>query len=246
MPVEKVFTRSLRRSLSPKYVRRSPARSFHSGRLCSFAWSQRFSQAVKSSSRMTSDATQPIRCFTCIGSRRTSYPATHASPSVMSVKPVSSLIIVVLPAPCGPRSPKTVPSATFRLTWSTALSFPYTFVRFSVTMALAAMEHLPSLRKDPHRLFAHLDHDPTELVRLLRGDLVHVRAEELARRPELPEERGPLWPDRGLEGAETLLDLRSAAPQLRLHFAGDSVRLAPFLAAHGQVSFAEEGPPGGI
>src|SRR5437879_4827469 len=182
---------------------------------------------------MTSDATQPIRCFTCIGSRRTLNPATKASPSVMSVRPVSNLIIVVLPAPFGPRSPKTVPSATFRLTWSTALSFPYTFVRFSVTMALVAMEHLPSLRKDPHRLFAHLDHDPTELVRLLRGDLVHVRPAELARRPRLPEERGPLWPDRGLDGADTLLALRSAAPQIRIPFAGAAVRLAPLPAAHG-------------
>src|SRR5437667_9573414 len=77
MPVEKVFTRSLRRSLSPKYVRRSPARSFQSGRLCSFDCSQRFSQAEKSSSRMTSDATQPIRCFTCIGSQRTLNPRSE-------------------------------------------------------------------------------------------------------------------------------------------------------------------------
>src|SRR5205809_350451 len=88
---------------------RSAAQSFHSGRLCSFDWSQRFSHALKSSSRMTSDATQPIRCFTCIGSRRTLNPATVASPSVMSVRPVSNLIIVVLPAPFGPSRPKTVP-----------------------------------------------------------------------------------------------------------------------------------------
>src|SRR5438876_11838238 len=222
MPVEKVLTRTFRRSLRPKYSRRSPARSFQLGRLCSFDCSQRFSHAEKSSSRMTSDATPPIRCFTCIGSRRTLNPATVASPSVMSVRPVSNLIIVVLPAPFGPRRPKTVPEATFKLTWSTAVSFPYTFVRFSVTMALVAMEHLPSLRKDPQRLFPHLDHDPTQLVRLLRGDLVHVRPEEFARGPELPEQRGSLRSDRGLEGAEPFLDLLATAPQVRLAFAGDS------------------------
>src|SRR5947209_16135538 len=164
----------------------------------------------------------------------------------MSVRPVSSLIIVVLPAPFGPRSPKMVPSATFKLTWSTAVSFPYTFVRFSVTMALVAMEHLPSLRKDPQRLFPHLDHDPTELVRLLRGDLVHVRPEEFARRSELSEKGGSLRSDRGLERAEALLDLLATAPQVRPTLARDPVRLAPFLAAHGEVSFAEKGPQGGV
>src|SRR5256886_14294517 len=192
MPVEKVFTRSLRRSVIPKYVRRSAARSFPSGRLCSFAWSQRFSHAVKSPSRMTSEATQPIRCFTCIGSRRTSNPATHASLSVMSVKPVSNLIIVVFPAPFGPRSPKTVPEATFSVTWSTAVSFPYTFVRFSVTIALSVMVPPVSLRKNPQHFLSHLDHDPTEFVRLRRGHLAHVRAEELPGRPELSEQRGAL------------------------------------------------------
>src|SRR6266516_1398208 len=193
---------------------------------------------------LTSDATQPMRCLTCIGSRRTLNPPTEASPSVMSVRPVSSLIIVVLPAPFGPRSPKTVPSATFRLTWSTAVSFPYTFVRFSVTMASLAMVHLFSLRQNAQRFLAHLDHHSTERLRLLRGDLAHVRPEQLARRPKFAEERGPFGPDRGLEGAEALLDFLAAAPQIRLAFAGDAVRLAAFLAAHGEVSFAEEGPQG--
>src|SRR6266571_5465753 len=246
MPVENVFTRSFRRSRRPKYFSRFSARSFHSERLWSFAWSQRFSQAVKSSSRITSDATQPMRCFTCIGSRRTLNPATDASPSVMSVSPVSSLIIVVLPAPFGPRSPKTVPSATFRLTWSTAVSFPYTLVRFSVTIALLTMEHLPSLRENPQHFLSHVNHHTAEFVRLLRGHVAHVRPEELARRPELSEERGPLRPDRGLEGAKPGLDLLAAAPKVRLAFARDAVRLAPFLAAHGQVSLAHEGLQGRV
>src|SRR5256886_13869508 len=246
MPVEKVFTRSFRRSLRPKESSKSPARSFHSERLCSFACNQRFSHAVKSSSRMTSDATHPIRCLTCIGSRRTSNPATDASPSVMSVKPVSNLIIVVLPAPFGPSRPKTMPEATFRVTWSTAVSFPYTFVRFSVTIALSVMVHPVSLRKNPQHFLSHLDHDPTELVRLRRGHLAHVRAEEFPGRPELSEQRGALRPDRGLEGTEALLDLFATTPQICLALAGDPVSLAAFLAAPREVPPSHESPPGPI
>src|SRR5438445_13686603 len=143
---------------------------------------------------MSSDATQPIRCFTCIGSRRTLNPATVASPSVMSVRPVSNLIIVVLPAPFGPRRPKTVPDATFRVTWSTAVSFPYTFVRFSVTIAISVMVHPVSLRKNPQRFLSRLDHDPTEFVIACRGHLAHFRAEELPACPGLSEQRGALRP----------------------------------------------------
>src|SRR2546430_4146555 len=191
---------------------------------------------------MTSDASQPIRCFTCIGSRRALNPATYAAPSVMSVKPVSNLIIVVLPAPFGPRSPKTVPEATFRVTWSTAVSLPYTFVRFSVTIALSVMVLPVSLRKNPQHFLSHLDHDPTELVRLRRGHFAHVRAEELPGCPELSEQRGALRPDRGLEGTEALLDLFATTPQICLALAGDPVGLAAFLAAHGEISFSQESP----
>src|SRR3989442_5195658 len=164
----------------------------------------------------------------------------------MSVRPVSNLIIVVLPAPFGPRRPKTVPEATFRVTWSTAVSFPYTFVKFSVTIALSVMVHPVSLRKNPQHFLSHLDHDPTELVRLRRGYLAHVRPEELPGRPELSEERRPFRPDRGLEGTETLFDLFPTTPQVRLAFAGNPVGLAAFLAAHGEVSFSQERPQGRI
>src|SRR3989442_656526 len=99
-----------------------------------------------------------------------------------------------------------------------------------------------SLRKDPHRFLSHLDHNLAEFVRLLRGDLTHVRAKELARRPEFSEQRSSLGTDRGLEGAEALLNLLAAAPEVGLALTGDPVGLAAFLAAHGEVSFAQEGP----
>src|SRR5436309_12434730 len=101
------------------------------------------------------------------------------------------------------------------------------------------MQRLDSLRKDPHRFLSHLDHNLAEFVRLLRSDLAHVRAEELPRRPEFSEQRGPLRADRGFERAKALLDLLAAAPEVRLAFAGNPVRLAPFLAAHGEVRSEE-------
>src|SRR5256885_6234048 len=100
----------------------------------------------------------------------------------------------------------------------------------------------PSLRQNAQRLLSHLDHDPTELVRLLRGHLAHVRLQELPGRTELSEERGPFRTDRGLEGAEALLDLLAAAPQVRLAVAGDPICLAAFLAAHGEIPFPQESP----
>src|SRR2546430_4172841 len=108
--------------------------------------------------------------------------------------------------------------------------------------------HAPprSLRKDPHRFLSHLDHDLAEFVRLLRGDLAHVRPEELPRGPEFSEQRGSLRADRGFERAEALLDLFAAAPEVGLAFAGDPVRLAAFLAAHGKISLAQQGPQGRI
>src|SRR3989475_9664346 len=100
----------------------------------------------------------------------------------------------------------------------------------------------PLFRQNPQGLLSHLDHDPAELVRLLRGHLAHVRLQELPGRTELSEQGRPFRTDRGLEGAEALLDLLAAAPQVRLAVAGDPIRLAPVLAGHGEIPFPKEGP----
>src|SRR3989442_10143801 len=104
--------------------------------------------------------------------------------------------------------------------------------------------HAPpqSLRKDPHCFLSHLDHNLAEFVRLLRRHLAHVRAEELPRGPELSEQRGSLGTDRGLEGAEALLDLLAAAPEIRLALPGDPIRLETIPAYHREVYSAEDGP----
>ena len=45
-------------------------------------------------------------------------------PEVVGARPINILIVVVLPAPFGPRKPKKLPWATERLRPSTAALFP--------------------------------------------------------------------------------------------------------------------------
>src|SRR5262249_28946098 len=64
-------------------------------------------------------------------------PSTTASPEVGRRRPVSILIVVLLPAPFGPRKPKNRPRATRKERWSTAVVWRKTLVRPSTTMASA-------------------------------------------------------------------------------------------------------------
>ena len=52
---------------------------------------------------------------TASGSRATSYPATCARPEVGFSRPQSMRMVVDLPAPFGPRKPKTSPFADFEI-----------------------------------------------------------------------------------------------------------------------------------
>ena len=61
---------------------------------------------------------------TAAGCLLTSYPATDALPFVMDARVSSILIVVVLPAPFGPKKPKISPSSTSKEMSSTALTFP--------------------------------------------------------------------------------------------------------------------------
>src|SRR3954454_4596212 len=53
-----------------------------------------------------------------------SWPATYAAPEVGRASVQSMLMVVVLPAPLGPRKPKTSPAATSKLTPRTASRSP--------------------------------------------------------------------------------------------------------------------------
>src|SRR5438270_4979866 len=68
-------------------------------------------------------------------SRTTSWPATVAEPAVGLASVHSMLIVVVLPAPFGPRKPKTSPAATSKSTPFTASSSPNRFTRWLTWIA---------------------------------------------------------------------------------------------------------------
>src|SRR5262252_8050081 len=70
----------------------------------------------------------PIRFFTSIGCSRTSKPATVAVPEEGGRKQVSMRMVVVLPAPLGPRKPTIWPLATSNEIWSTAVVRAYLLV----------------------------------------------------------------------------------------------------------------------
>jgi hypothetical protein len=55
-------------------------------------------------------------------------PATVAVPPVAGIRPVIIRIVVVLPAPFGPRKPVTVPGSSSNDTWSTTVRSPYFLV----------------------------------------------------------------------------------------------------------------------
>ena len=66
-----------------------------------------------------------MRFLTSNGASRTSNPATVAVPELGGRKHVSILIVVVLPAPLGPRKPTISPGSMAKLTPSTARTSLY-------------------------------------------------------------------------------------------------------------------------
>ena len=67
---------------------------------------------------------------------KTSKPATVALPAVGGKKHVSMRMVVVLPAPLGPRNPTMSPLLTEKEMWSTAVVRAYLLVR-SVTVIMS-------------------------------------------------------------------------------------------------------------
>src|SRR5262245_37072383 len=64
-----------------------------------------------------------------------SWPATNAAPDVGRASVHSTLIVVVLPAPFGPRKPNTSPGATSKLTPRTASTSPKDFFKSRTSIA---------------------------------------------------------------------------------------------------------------
>ncbi len=118
-------------SWSPNCSSRSSpvARAFWRWRPWSRPKSIRFSVAVRFSSTEAYWPVTPSSCRTMWGLVRTSVPKMAASPSSIGSRVASILSMVVLPAPLGPRTPKTSPRWTVRSTPSTARWLPNCLTR---------------------------------------------------------------------------------------------------------------------
>src|SRR5262250_1480100 len=89
-------------------------------------------------------------CFlTSSGCSRTSNPATVAVPALGGRKQVSIRMVVVLPAPLGPRNPTIWPFLTENEMWSTAVVRAYLLVR-SETLIIVVCWQRQECRAEPH------------------------------------------------------------------------------------------------
>src|SRR5712664_3351224 len=87
-----------------------------------------------------------MRFLTSMGASRTSNPATVAVPDVGGKKHVNTRIVVVFPAPFGPRKPTIWPFSTSKEMSSTARVRAYRFVKPSTLIILS---HLPNTANLP-------------------------------------------------------------------------------------------------
>jgi hypothetical protein len=67
-------------------------------------------------------------------------PQTEIDPKVGFVKPVKARMVVVLPAPFGPKKPKISPLSMLRFRFSTAQTSLYCLVRLRVSIAFSSAQ----------------------------------------------------------------------------------------------------------
>src|SRR3954449_10299914 len=89
----------------------------------------RFSSPVRFSSTAAFWPARPMRERSCAASRTTSRPATRALPASGERSVERMRTVVVLPAPLGPSTPRTVPGAASSSTPSSARTAPNDFTR---------------------------------------------------------------------------------------------------------------------
>src|SRR6266849_3272022 len=101
-----------------------------------------------------------MRFLTSIGFSRTSKPATVAVPSVGGKKHVRMRIVVVFPAPFGPRKPTIWPFWTSNEMLLTAIFRAYLLVR-PVTVIIDVYSRRPVVKSVNHSMFERV---PGEFV----------------------------------------------------------------------------------
>src|SRR6266545_3951261 len=203
----RLIARSRRRVMPPEYVPArlvaASARSNRSsssvvrrwvsrrGRWCRSPIRARFSSPVSSGSTAENWPVTPIAARTASGSLATLWPATHTSPALARMSVVRMLTAVVLPAPLGPSSEKTVPGATCRSTPSSTVCSPND-LRSPVTAIAGGSEGsgtvtpLPGRRASPTRALRH------GAPAIRPGPAATARRGSRPRRPALPA--GPVEP----------------------------------------------------
>src|ERR1051325_6779546 len=112
--------------------------------------------------------------FDLTGSATTSTSATRTVPLVGSDSPAMMRMVVVLPAPLGPRKPKISPRSAVSDNRSTAVKSPYFFVRSSITIigVRLSSRRLNLQRLEPYTPMAEREQldDRTLVTRILEGD----------------------------------------------------------------------------
>src|ERR1700686_2086212 len=92
-----------------------------------------------------------MRFLTSIGCSSTSKPATVAVPDDGGRKHVNIRMVVVFPAPFGPRKPTICPFATSNEMWSTAVVRAYRLVSsFTLIIKIVLIGEAHSHGTDPH------------------------------------------------------------------------------------------------
>src|SRR5574338_933568 len=105
--------------------------------------------------------TKPSDAFAASGSRARSWPLTTTRPDVGFRRPAMIRIVVVFPAPFGPRKPWICPGSTSRLTSSTAVKAPYFLTRLWMAIMRSAEERRPAIAlpgRERDRQWIAVDH----------------------------------------------------------------------------------------
>src|ERR1700759_5341990 len=105
-------------------ARSTAAARWRRGTRYSRANTLRIWRQVSSTSRLSCWGTTPIAIRAALDSSGREKPSTEIEPSVAIAWAVSIRIVVDLPAPLGPSSPRQMPFGTVRSRWSTAVSSP--------------------------------------------------------------------------------------------------------------------------
>src|SRR5437867_5592891 len=145
-----------------------------------------------------------------------SWPSMSTRPEVGLSSPAMMRMVVVLPAPFGPRKPWISPGATSRLTSSTAVKAPYLLTRFSTRIIrlprrprpAAATAPVPAGKRDVDRL--HVGRGTAHQHR--RGAGRHLQVEDP--QPRVAD-----------HGQDQRLPLQAAAGQAKVgHVGGELVQ----------------------